>query len=331
MNRRKAIGSVVVLILVGIVSYYYYLYYYQDNNKLVQASGTIEATTVEVCARLNGTLENLPVNDGMQVKKGQLLAELARSDLLSQRERDALGVQVAQARYNDLVSGFRAEEIKEAASNLGLAEANLEQALVDLNRAEQLFNAGALSQEKLDAAQLNKITREKQVEVAKSRLQLLESGNRPEVVSGAAAELERSKAILKTTEAMLADLKIFSPLNGTISSKNYETGEYVPAGALLLSIVDLNHLWIKVYIPADDLPRVKLKQKVEVSVSGSPQVFTGQVTHIASQGEFTPKTIQTKKERANVVFAVKVSVKNQNGILKPGMPADVVFTGSRLQ
>ncbi len=328
MNRKKAIGIVIVLVLLGTASYYYYLHYYRGNDKLLQASGTIEATTVEVCARLNGTLQELSVTEGMQVKKGQLLAELSRSDLLTQRERDALGVQVAQSRYNDLVSGFRAEEINEATSNLGLAQANLEQAMVDLNRAEQLFNAGALSQEKLDAAQLYKTTREKQVEVAQSHLQLLESGNRPGVVAGAAAEVERNKAILKTTEAMLEDLKIFSPLNGTINSKNYETGEYVPAGASLLSVVDLNHLWIKVYIPTDDLPRVKLNQTVEVNVSGSSQVFTGKVTYIASRGEFTPKTIQTKKERANVVFAVKVDVKNQNGILKPGMPADVVFTGS---
>ncbi len=328
MNRKKTIGIVMALILLGTASYYYYLHYYQNNDKLLQASGTIEATTVEVCARLNGTLQNLTVNEGVQVEKGQLLAELSRSDLLTQRERDALGVLVAQARYNDLVSGFRSQEIKEATSNLDLAQANLEQALVDLNRAEQLLKAGALSQEKLDAAQLNKTTREKQVEVAKSRLQLLESGNRPEVVAGAAAEVARSKAVLKTTEAMLADLKIFSPLNGTISSKNYENGEYIPAGASLLSVVDLNHLWIKVYIPTDDLPRVKLNQTVEVSVSGSPRVFTGKVTYIASRGEFTPKTIQTKKERANVVFAVKVAVKNQDGILKPGMPADVVFTGS---
>lgn len=328
MNRKKAIGIVIALALLGTASYYYYLHYYRGSDKLLQASGTIEATTVEVCARLNGTLQNLSVTEGMQVEKGQLLAELSRSDLSSQRERDALGVQVAQARYNDLVSGFRAEEIKEATSNLGLAQANLEQAMVDLNRAEQLFNAGALSQEKLNAAQLNKTAREKQVEVAQSRLQLLESGNRPEVVAGAAAEVERSKAILKTTEAMLADLKIFSPFNGTISSKNYENGEYIPAGTSLLSVVDLNHLWIKVYIPTNDLPRVKLNQPVEVSVSGSSQVFAGKVTYIASRGEFTPKTIQTKKERANVVFAVKVAVKNQNGVLKPGMPADVIFTGS---
>lgn len=327
MNRKKALGIVLVLMLLGTASYYYF-YYYQPNDNLLQASGTIEATTIELCARLNGTIQNLPVNEGSQVQKGQLVAELSRTDLLTQKERDALGVLVAEARYNDLASGFRAEEVAEASSNLSLAEANLAQAAVDLNRAEQLFNEGALSRDKLEAAQLNKTTREKQAEVAKARLRLLESGNRPGAVSGAAAELQRSKAILKTTEAMLADLKVVAPLNGTIISKNYETGEYVPMGAPLLSLSDLNRLWIKVYIPADDLPRVKLNQPVEITVSGSPQVFSGQVTYIASRGEFTPKTIQTKKERANVVFAVKVMVKNQNQVLKPGMPADVVFTGS---
>lgn len=327
MNPKKVLVAL-VLILLGTASYYYYLHYYQDRDKLLQASGTIETTTVEISARLNGTIDSLPVNEGNQVQKGQLVAELSRNDLQAQRERDALGVAVAEARYNDLVSGFRAEEVTEAASNVSLALANQEQAMVDLNRAQQLFNEGALSREKLEASQLNKTTRDKQAEVAQARFKLLESGNRPGVVSGAAAELERSKAVLKTTDAMLADLKITSPLAGTVTSKNYEPGEYVPLGASVLSVSDLNHLWIKVYIPADDLPRVKLNQPVKVTVSGSNKVFSGRVSYIASRGEFTPKTIQTKKERANVVYAVKVTVGNQDQILKPGMPADVVFTGS---
>lgn len=328
MNRKKVFGIALVLIVLGAASYYYYVHYYLDRNKLLQASGTIEATTVEVCARLNGTVAKLPVNEGSQVKKDQLVGELLRSDLLAQRERDALGVLAAEARYNDLASGFRAEEVEEAQSNLSLAEANREQAVIDLTRVQQLFDAGALSREKLEAAQLNKTTRDKQAEVARARLRMLESGNRPGVVSGAAAELERSKAVLKTTEAMLADLTVTAPLSGTVTSKNYEVGEYVPMGASLLSISDLNNLWIKVYIPSDDLPRIKLNQPVKVAVSGSSRNFSGRVSYIASRGEFTPKTIQTKKERANVVFGVKVKVENQNQVLKPGMPADVIFPGS---
>ncbi|MCR4400652.1 MAG: HlyD family efflux transporter periplasmic adaptor subunit, partial [Syntrophomonadaceae bacterium] len=89
----------------------------------------------------------------------------------------------------------------------------------------------------------------------------------------------------------------------------------------------LRDLWIKVYIPTDDLPRVRLGQAVRFSVSGGERDYAGTVVEIANRGEFTPKTIQTKKERTNVVFAVKIRVDEGHGVVKPGMPADVVFDG----
>lgn len=328
MDRKKALGVALLLTVLGTASFVYYLYCDRNTDLPLQATGTIEATTVEVGARLNGTIDSLPVVEGEEVQAGHLLAVLSRNDLLVQRERDALGVAVAQARYNDLSAGFRAEEIGEAAANLSLARANLEQASVDLDRAQQLFDGGAIPREKLESAQLNRTTREKQAEAAQARLNLLSSGNRPEVIAAAAAELKRSQTVLRTTEIMLEDLKIISPLAGAITRKNYEVGEYVPAGASLFSISDLKHPWINVYIPAEDLPSVKLNQPVKITVNGSEQVFSGSVSYISSRGEFTPKTIQTKKERANVVFAVKVMVHDQEQILKPGMPADVTFSGS---
>ena len=107
-------------------------------------------------------------------------------------------------------------------------------------------------------------------------------------------------------------------------SKNYEEGEFVTAGATLATLADLDQLWIKVYIPTDELPRIKLGQGVDISVSGYREIFPGVVREISSRGEFTPKSIQTKKERANVVFPVKIDIKsNPDGTLKPGMPADV--------
>ncbi len=328
MNTNKTWALALLVILVGAVSFFAYSYYEQRSQGLLEASGTMEATTVEISPRLNGTIEKLAVQEGQKVKAGEVLAVLSRNDLMVQRDRDALGVAVAQARYNDLLSGFRAEEITEATANLSLAQANLEQATVDLNRIERLFAEGAVAQDKLETAQLNRTTRLKQVDAAQARLGLLESGNRPEVLAGAEAEFKRSQAILKTTEVMLEDLEIRSPLDGTVSSRNFEAGEYVPMGASLLSITDLDHLWINVYIPAADLPRVKLNQPAEITISGSKQPFSGTVSYIASQGEFTPKTIQTKKERANVVFAVRILVDDQEHILKPGMPADVTFSGS---
>jgi HlyD family secretion protein len=325
---RKPLVVLLLLLLLAGCSYWAYIKYFPAASSSILATGTIEATTVDLNVKAAGTIKNLAFKEGDTVKKDQLLAELTRSDLAAQIERDALGVLVAEAKLTDLGSGARGQELKEAIANLNIAQINLDKSSLDLDRVEKLAKEGALPQQDLDQARVNFNLKTSLLEVAQSRLSLLQAGNRPSLVSGAAAEVERAKAVLKATKSMLEDMKIYSPIDGTILSKNYETGEYVPMGVALATIADLNSLWIKVYISTDDLPAVKLGQKVHFTVSGDKDQYIGTVTHISSQGEFTPKTIQTKQERTNVVFAVKISVENENSVLKPGMPADVVFDRS---
>lgn len=325
MNPKKAAAPLLIITVLALAGYFIYQEYFNDNEASLQASGTIEATSAELSAKVNGTIKSITVKEGDQVKARQLVAELLRNDLVAQKERDALNVQVAKAHLQDLLSGARAQEINEATANVNIARSNFDKASQDVDRTETLFKEGAISQESRDQSRLNAEVKKNQLAAAEAKLNLLESGSRSEVISGARAELERSKAVLKASESLLDDLKIISPLEGTIISKNYEPGEYVSMGSSLATVADLKHLWIKVYIPTDDLPLIKLDQLVDITVSGSSQNFFGMVTEIASKGEFTPKTIQTKKERTNIVFAVKISIENAEGILKPGMPADVSF------
>lgn len=291
----------------------------------IQASGIIEATTVDISARAPGTVVRLALQEGQTVSRDQLVAELSRSDLSAQKERDAMGVAAAQAKLDDLQSGARTQELEEARSNTQIAVINLDKAKRDLARAESLFAAGAISQESLEQSRNNADQKSQLLEVAQARQNSLEAGSRPQQIKAAAAELERNKAILKASQNLLADLQLFAPLNGTVLSRNYEVGEFVQIGSSLGTIADLNHMWIKVYIPTDDLPRIKLGQKVYFTVSGDSHRYSGTVSSIASKGEFTPKMIQTPKERTNIVFAVKISFANKDGALKIGMPADVVF------
>jgi HlyD family secretion protein len=241
-----------------------------------------------------------------------------------------MGVLSAQDHLADLQSGAREQEIEEAQANVNIARVTYDKASEDYNKTETLYKEGAAAREELDQASVNKDLKKNQYNAALARLNLLKSGNRTAQIDSAAAEAERSQAILKSSEAMVADLKIYSPLSGTILSRNYEEGEYVTAGALLATIADLNHLSIKVFIPTDDLPAIKLGDKVHFTVSGDKHNYSGVIKQIASKGEYTPKTIQTQKERTNVVFAVKIEIENVNDRLKPGMPADVVFDGSAL-
>ncbi|MGI6421429.1 MAG: HlyD family secretion protein [Syntrophomonadaceae bacterium] len=325
MQAKRVIIPILLLGLIGWVAYWAYYHYYQPPLQSLEASGTIEAESVELSARISGTLISLGGEEGSQISKGQLAAEISRPDLLAQRDRDALSVAALEARLQDLQSGARSQEIKEASIQVEMAAANLKQLETDLQRIQHLYEAGAVSQSELEQQQLKRDNLLSQLEAARARLNLLQAGSRPELIEAAAAELERSQAVLKASEAQLEDLKLYSPIEGIISKQYCQVGEYVQMGSPLLQIIDVKNMWIKVYIPTDDLPQIKLKQKASIRVSGSERVFTGTVIHIATQGEFTPKTIQTKKERTNVVYAVKLSVDDQSGTLKPGMPADVVF------
>lgn len=325
MRNKKIPGILIACLLIFIVIYAVGRWVLPSEDTALQASGTIEATSVDIKARLYGTLIEIPVSEGSTVKKGQLLVKMNRSDLLAQEQRDQQGVLAAQAQLQDLLAGSRTEEIKAAAAAVEIASTNLEKASSDLLRSQQLLAAGAISSEEYESLETAHKNLASQLEAAQAQLSLLEAGARPQQITLATAEVERSKAVLQATRAALLDLELLSPVEGILSEKNYEPGEFVQAGALLATVTDMSHPWVKVYIPTDDLPGVKLGQKATVTVSGSEQIFTGEVVYIASRGEYTPKTIQTKKERTNVVYAVKVAVENPEGILKPGMPADVVF------
>ncbi|BAF59698.1 membrane-fusion protein [Pelotomaculum thermopropionicum SI] len=323
---KKRIAGMLLVVVLGAAAYWgYFSYTGGAKASALQATGTIEATQVELRAKLSGTLQKLSVNSGDQVKKDQVVGQIYRSDLIVQKERDALGVLKARAQLADLVSGAREQEIKEAEIAVSTAQINYDRAGEDYNRAMALFQEKAISESEMEKAEAALKQSLNQLESAKARLSLLLAGSRPEQVEAARAELERSIAVLKASEAMLEDTKIICPIDGTVLTRNFEEGEYVQAGASVATVANLNDMWIKVYIPTDDLPKIRLGQQVRFTVSGSPAVYTGIIEEIASRGEFTPKTIQTKKERANIVYAVKIRVNNEGGVLKPGMPADVTM------
>ena len=177
-------------------------------------------------------------------------------------------------------------------------EAQYEKARKDLERYTALFRDGVISPQQMDSSKTA-------YDVAVSQLRL-------------------SRASLKTAEVRFRDAVIYAPLNGVVIRKNVEEGETVGAGTSVFTIGDLENPWIKVYVKEDKLGLVKLGQKAEIRVDTYPmKSYEGKVTYISSEAEFTPKNVQTQEERVKLVFGIKVTVKNQNDELKPGMPADV--------
>jgi HlyD family secretion protein len=166
-----------------------------------------------------------------------------------------------------------------------------------------------------------------QVREAQERLKLLRNGPRPETIRQARAKVESSAAAVKLAMNSLEDATLLSPLTGTILAKHAEPGELINPGTPIVTIGDLRNIWIRVFIPETSLGRIKLGQTAKVVSDTFPnKSYKGVVSFIASEAEFTPKNVQTEKERVKLVFRVKVSVDNPNQELKPGMPVDVTFS-----
>ena len=165
-----------------------------------------------------------------------------------------------------------------------------------------------------------------EVRAARERLALVEAGPRSGQVDTARAQLAQAEAALAQARARLADTRVEAPMDGVVLRKNLEPGATAAPGAAIVTLVDPTDLWLRAYIPETDLGRVRLGQPARVTVDAFPgQPFEGRVTEVASGAEFTPRNVQTQKERVNLVFRVKVAIANPDGRLKPGMPADAVI------
>jgi HlyD family secretion protein len=290
-------------------------------------------------------------------------ARLAQARISLQVEPTTVQTQIRQAEENlraaeerlrMLRAGFRVQEIEEGRANLRQTQARLEIARLTRDRHRGLLADGAIAKQDLDRAETDFLAAEAAARAARERLALLEEGARAEDIRVAQAERDRAvaaleaaranaatldlrqqdvrvaeaavgeaRANLRRLETQVAELTVVAPLDATVLTKAVEAGEVVAAGKPLVLLGNLDHPWIKVYVPETDLGKVKLGAPARVFVDSFPnQPFPGRVTWIADQAEFTPKNVQTTEERVNLVYAVKITVENAQRKLKAGMPAD---------
>jgi HlyD family secretion protein len=229
----------------------------------------------------------------------------------------------AEAQLKELLAGSRLQEIKEARANLQQAEDNLKLARDDWDRFDSLFKEGAISAQERDRAKNQVEVAISQVKVARERHELIRVGPRPETIEAARHERDRAKAVLEMAQVRLRDSTILAPLSAIVLTKRAEQGEIVNPGFPIVILIDIDNLWLRVYIPESEIGLVGIGQGASVTVDSFPyRRFEGKVVEISSKAEFTPRTVQTKKERVNLVFGVKIRLDNHERLLKPGMPAD---------
>jgi len=209
----------------------------------------------------------------------------------------------------------------------------LVQAQAELEGAQRYLNAllairaDPLELEvQLHAAEMQAELAEAQVDAAQAALDELVAGPTDEEVLIAQAQVRQAEAAVRLVDALLAQLTLTAPIDGIVTSRNAQAGETATAGALLLTVANLDEVTLVIYVPEDRVGQISVGQEAQVQVDSFPeQVFEGRVTSIAGKAEFTPRNVQTQEERVNLVFAVKITIPNPNLALKPGMPADATI------
>jgi HlyD family secretion protein len=289
----------------------------------IQASGTIEAVSVQVSSKSSGDILRLAADEGSRVNKGDLLAEIDHASLDIQLAQARAGVDLARAQLELLTNGARPEDLAQAQDALTQANETLRSAQEDYRRMQSLFGQGAATQKQRDDAETRYTTVKAQASAADQALKKLESFARPEDVKAASARLDQASYSVQLLEKAVQDCTVTSPTAGVVTERLVEEGELATPGAGLYVVTNLDTMKLTIYVPEPDLGNIRLGQEVRISIDSHPGVeFPGRVTYISPVAEFTPRDIQTKDERVKLVFAIRIEVANPEGIFKPGMPAD---------
>jgi HlyD family secretion protein len=289
-------------------------------------SGSVEARETTLAFQINGRIDKLLVDEGEQVKTGQEVARLVDEDYQEAVRRARAEVAAGEAALAALEAGTRKQELKVAEAALAQATAEQRFAEEEVQRLRSLISKNLASQEQLDQAQVKSDVANSAVDKAEQQLQLLQEGPRQEEIDQAKAELAARRSALKSTERQLSYTHLFSPVGGSVTLRQAEAGEVVASGQPVFKVAELTRPWVRAYLNETDLARVRLGQKVRVTVDGLPQKsFTGNLSFISPKAEFTPKSVETRELRVDLVYRVKVQLEDPDGVLKLGMPADVVF------
>jgi HlyD family secretion protein len=290
---------------------------------VLRVSGNIEMTDAAVSFKIPGRVAERSVSEGEMVRAGQLVARLDSSELEQEVALRKAEVRAAEAALAEQETGSRPEEIAKAEAVVRRKQADVARVRADFRRLKTLYEQDNVSVQEYDAAKTAVDVTEARLREAQEQLRLVKKGPRIEQIERSRAQLQQAKEALALAETRLSYTTLASPLTGMVLSHHIERGEFVAAGTPIVTVGDLEHVWLRAYVNETDLGRVKVGQAARVTTDTFPDKgYEGRVSFIASQAEFTPKSVQTEKERVKLVYRIKITIANPHMELKAGMPAD---------
>jgi len=286
-------------------------------------SGNIEAHESLVSFKVAGRIIDLPVEEGQQVEQGALLARLEDADSQQKVRIDEATVHVRESNLALTLAGTREQEVKASQQSVLDAQADLAEKKLDDERARTLYAKDEVSAQDRDLAATALKRAEAIFKAAQQRYNEAVEGSRKEDIAIAQANLKEGNANLGLSRINVDYSTLRAPSTGVITVREAELGEVVAPGSPVVTLADLDHLWLRAYIAETDLGRIHWGQEATIVTDTYPgKQYHGRISFISSSAEFTPKSVQTYQERVTLVYRIKIDVDNPNHELKPGMPAD---------
>jgi HlyD family secretion protein len=272
-----------------------------------------------------GRIEQIDVLEGDAVVRRAELAQLDRTELLARRRATTAQLDATRAVLRELETGSRSEEIAQARAAQRAAEQSVNNARRDYDRVKRLHEGGAVSRQSLDHQETALDLAQAEYDRVSEQLQLLETGPRAERIAAQRAVVAQAEASVGQVDAAIEYSVIKAPFDGLVSLRHREPGEIVQPGAPVLTIINPDDRWVRIYVRGDEVGRVKIGQAATITADSYPdREYEGRVIFIASEAEFTPRNVQTTAERVKLVYRIKVRITGDPSFdLKPGLAADV--------
>lgn len=315
-----------VAVLVALIGGGAWWYQSLQNNGLT-LYGNVDIRTVNMSFRVGGRLQSLSVDEGDAIKQGQTLGQLDKAPYENALMQAKANVATAQAQYDLMMAGYRAEEIAQAAAAVKQAQAAYDYAQSYLQRQQGLWNSRLLSANDLANARSSRDQAFASLKAAQDKLSQYRAGNRPQEIAQAKASLEQAQAQLAQSTLDLQDTVLTAPSDGTLLTRAVEPGSMLTAGSTVLTLSLTHPVWVRAYVDEKNLNQAQPGREILLYTDGRPDTpYHGKIGFVSPTAEFTPKTVETPDLRTDLVYRLRIIVTDADDSLRQGMPVTLKFS-----
>lgn len=315
-----------VAVLVALIGGGTWWYQSLQNNGLT-LYGNVDIRTVNMSFRVGGRLQSLNVDEGDAIKRGQTLGQLDKAPYENALMQAKANVATAQAQYDLMMAGYRAEEIAQASATVKQAQAAYDYAQSFLQRQQGLWNSRTVSANDLANARSSRDQAFATLKSAQDKLSQYRAGNRPQEIAQAKANLEQAQAQLAQSTLDLHDTVLTAPSDGTLLTRAVEPGSMLSAGSTVMTLSLTHPVWVRAYVDEKNLNQAQPGREILLYTDGRPdKPYHGKIGFVSPTAEFTPKTVETPDLRTDLVYRLRIIVTDADDSLRQGMPVTLSFS-----